>query len=123
MAGELNYPKARMSIGGGDLRDVTDFKSMSTNNAKQVHTIIQQAAGVTQGTKESTVSWNSVISEEGFERDYVNLIDTGVIFQIRVKLPLLTLTYVGVLKSIDVEGPLDDSIKLACEFVGARIAT
>ena len=119
--GDLIYPKARISIGGGDLQDVTNLKTMSTNNSKQVHTILQQGAGVTEGVKESTVSWDSVISQEGFERDYVNLLDTAVIFQLRVKLPGVTLTYEGVLVSLDVEGPLDDSIKLSCSFVGSKL--
>ncbi len=119
--GELIYPKARISLGGGDLQDVTNLKANSTNNAKQVHTILQQGAGITEGVKESTISWDSVISSEGFERDYVNLLDTAVIFQLRVKIPGLTLTYEGTLKTIDLEGPLDDSIKLSCEFVGAKL--
>lgn len=119
--GDLIYPKARISIGGGDLQDVTNLKPTSTNNAKQVHTILQQGAGITQGVKESTVTWDSVISQEGFERDYVNLLDTGVIFQLRVKIPGQTLTYEGTLKTISLEGPLDDSIKLSCEFIGAKL--
>lgn len=116
--GEKVYPRGRIASGSGDLIDVTDIKVSTTNNAKQVHTILQKGAGITQGTEETTVSFNSVISEDGQERDYFLGIKTGRIQQLRIKIPGETLTVEGAYKTRDFELPLDDSIKLALEFIG-----
>ena len=119
--GDLVYPRGRIAIGSGDLIDVTNIKITTTNNAKQVHTIIQKGAGITLGVEETNVSFDSVISEDGQERDYFTLVKTGVISQLRIKLPLETITVEGSYKTRDFELPLDDSIKLSMEFIGHSV--
>ena len=112
------YPRGRIAMDSGDLIDVTNVKFGTTNNAKQVHTIRQKGAGVTMGTEESTVSFDIVVSEDGLERDYVQLVKKGTIKQLRLKIPGATLTYNGVYRKFDGELPLDDTIKLSLEFIG-----
>lgn len=119
--GDKVYPRGRIAVGSGDLIDVTNVKINTTNNAKQVHTILQKGAGITLGVEETTVSFDSVIGEDGQERDYFTLVKTGVISQLRIKLPLETITVEGTYKTRDFELPLDDSIKLSMEFVGAVV--
>ena len=43
----------------------------------------------------------------------------GKIVQLRVKLPLETITVVGSYKSRNFDLPMDDSIKLSLEFIGS----
>lgn len=119
--GDKVYPRGRIASGSGDLIDVTNIKITTTNNAKQVHTILQKGAGITTGVEETTVTFDSVISEDGQERDYFTLVKTGVIGQVRIKLPLETITVEGAYKTRDFELPLDDSIKLSIEFIGAVV--
>ncbi len=116
--GDKVYPRGRLAVGSGDLIDVTNIKVTTTNNAKQVHTIIQKGAGITLGVEESTVTFDSVISEDGQERDYFTLVKKGKISQVRIKIPLETITVEGAYKTRDFELPLDDSIKLSMEFIG-----
>lgn len=116
--GTKRYPRGRIATGAGDLIDVTNIKVDTTNNAKQVHTIIQKGAGVTLGVEETTVSFDSVVSEDGQERDYYALVKSGRITQLRIKLPGETITVEGSYKSRGFELPLDDSIKLSLEFIG-----
>jgi hypothetical protein len=117
----LIYPRGRIALGNGDLIDVTNVKVNTTNNSKQVHTIAQPGAGITKGVEETTVSYESVVSENGQERDYFQLIKTGKITQLRIKVPGETITVEGAYKSRDLELPLDDSIKLSMEFVGHMV--
>lgn len=116
--GDKVYPRGRIAAGSGDLIDVTNIKITTTNNAKQVHTIIQKGAGITQGVEETTVNFDFVISEDGQERDYYALVKTGRISQLRLKIPGETLTVEGSYKTRDIEMPLDDAIKGTMEFVG-----
>ena len=116
--GDKVYPRGRIAVGSGDLIDVTNIKVTTTNNAKQVHTILQKGAGVTLGVEETTVTFDSVISEDGQERDYFALVKSGRITQLRIKIPGETLTVEGTYKTRDFELPLDDSIKLSMEFIG-----
>ena len=116
--GEKVYPRGRLATGSGDLIDVTNIKVNTTNNAKQVHTILQPGAGITKGVEETTCSFDSVISEDGQERDYFFLVKSAKIGQIRIKIPGETMTIEGSYKTRDFELPLDDSIKLSLEFIG-----
>lgn len=116
--GEKVYPRGRIATGSGDLIDVTNVKVTTTNNAKQVHTIVQKGAGITRGVEETNVSFDSVVGEDGQERDYYTLVKTGRITQLRIKIPGETMTVEGAYKTRDFELPLDDSIKLSMEFIG-----
>lgn len=119
--GDKIYPRGRIALGNGDLIDVTNIKYTHTNNAKQVHTIRQKGSGIVLGNEESTISYDCVVSEDGAERDYFQLVKTGRIVQLRVKVPGETITVQGTYKTRDFELPLDDSIKLSMEFVGHTV--
>lgn len=116
--GDSIYPRGQIALGSGDLIDVTNVRITTTNNARQVHTIRQKGAGITLGVEETTVSFDSVISSDGQERDYFALVKAGSITQLRLKIPGETMTVQGAFRSRDFELPLDDAIKLSCEFVG-----
>lgn len=119
--GDRIFPRGRIALGSGDLIDVTNIKYTHTNNAKQVHTIRSRGDGIVLGNEESTVSYDCVVSGDGVERDYFQLVKGGRIVQLRLKLPGETITVEGSYKSRDFEMPLDDTIKLSLEFVGHTV--
>ena len=119
--GNKIYPRGRIALGNGDLIDVTNVTVSTTNNAKQVHTLRQKGSGITMGVEETTVSYDSVVSETGQERDYFQLVKGGKIVQLRIKVPGETITVEGTYKTRGFELPLDDSIKLSMEFVGHAV--
>lgn len=116
--GDKVYPRGRIALGSGDLIDVTNVKVNHTNNAKQVHTMNRSGTGVVKGVEETTVSYDAVISSEGQERDYFQLVKSGKIVQLRIKLPGETITVEGMYKSRSFDLPMDDSVKVSLEFIG-----
>jgi len=117
-AEQLLYPRGRIALANGDLVDCTNVKIDHTNNAKQVHTIAKKGAGITQGNEETTVSFDLVVSENGPERDWIAYLKRGLIKQIRLKLPGLTITVNGMVKQSSIDMPLDDAIKQSITFIG-----
>ena len=113
------YPRGRIALGNGDLIDVTNVKIDTTNNAKQIHTLIQKGAGFTLGVEETTVTFDLSISEEGEERDWVKFLKQGSVQLLRLKIPGRTMSVNGVVQSIGDELPLDDAIKQSISFIGA----
>jgi hypothetical protein len=113
------FPKGFIAMDSGDLMDVTNVKTSDTNNAKQVHTLRQKGAGISLGVRETTVSFDAVVSETGPERDYIRMLNTGQIKQVRIKVPGETITVNGVVSSLDRELPLDAEIKYSITIVGA----
>jgi hypothetical protein len=119
--GKRVYPKGRIAYGSGDLIQVTNVKYSHTNNVKQVHTIVEKGSGITTGVEETTVSFDSVVSAAGAERNYFALVKSGVITDLRLKVPFETINVEGAFKSRDFELPLDDSIKLSLQFIGHTV--
>jgi hypothetical protein len=112
------FPRGSIAMGTGDLIDVTNIKVDHVNNAKQVHTIKQKGAGVTLGVEETTVSFDAVVSEDGPERDYLELLRAGTFKQIRIKIPGETISVNGVVSALSKELPLDAEIKFSITFIG-----
>ena len=112
------YPRGYIAMGSGDLIDVTDVKIDISDGTKQVHTLRQKGAGVTQGVEESTITFNIVIGEDGEEADWLKLVKKNEIKQLRMKLPGRTITANGKFNAASYELPLDDAIKLGMTFVG-----
>lgn len=113
------FAKAFLAQGNGDLVRVTNFQVTTTNNGKQVHTLREDGAGVTLGVRESSVSFDFVVGENGFERNYVKDIQDGKIVQLRAKFPggkVLTLN--GIYTNVSLDAPLDDAVKGSMSFVG-----
>lgn len=116
---QLIYPQAAIAMDSGDLVQVTNFQASFTNNAKQKHTIRRRGAGISFGNPESQVTFDSIIDEDGPERDYWRLAKKKQIKQLRVKLPGgKTLVYNGAYKEVKTDGPLDDATKVSCVFIG-----
>ena len=112
------YPRGRMALGSGDLIDVTSVKLSTNTNIKQIHTLRQRGAGIVQGNQETTVTFEIAISEQGEERDWFDLLERGLIRQIRIKVPGRTITVNGAVGKIDVDVPLDAEVKYTIEFIG-----
>jgi hypothetical protein len=112
------YPRGRLALGSGDLIDVVNVKLTHTSNAKQVHTLRQRGAGIVLGNQETTVSFEIAISDQGEERDWFEMLEKGLIKQLRIKVPGRTITVNGACSKCDVDIPLDDAIKYMVEFVG-----
>lgn len=112
------YPRGYIAMDSGDLIDVTDVKVVTTNNAKEKHTLRQPGAGFTIGVEETNVSFSFIVSEDGYEREYIQAVQRGLIKQLRVKIPGKTLVINGVFKDHDLELPLDDALKVSMAFIG-----
>ena len=119
MEEQLVFPQSYLAMGAGDLVQVTDFRATLNNKGKQVHTQRRTGAGVVKGKHESTVTFNSVIDEDGPEREYWRFVQKGTIKQIRVKIPSgRVLTYNGMFTVCDLDGPLEDATKVSVTFIG-----
>jgi hypothetical protein len=113
------FAKAFIAQGNGDLVRVTNFNLTFTNNGKQVHTLREDGAGVTLGVRECTISFDFVVGENGFERNYVKDIQDGKIVQLRSKFPGgRVLTANGIYTNVSLDAPLDDAVKGSINFVG-----
>ena len=118
---QLRYPQAWLAMDNGDLIQVTDFTINTTNNAKQKHTIRRRGSGISFGVEESTITFNTIIDEDGPERDYWQAVENKQIKQIRAKIPGgRVLTYNGAYQSLGLTGPLDDATQLSPTFVGHK---
>lgn len=121
MAGEqLQFPQAYLAMGNGDLVMVTNFTATLTNGAKQAHTLRVKGAGIIPGNEESSVTFTALVSEDGPEKNFWDDVKSKRIRQLRAKLPggRTTLVINGAFSQCDTEGPLDDSTKLNCTFIG-----
>jgi hypothetical protein len=115
----LNYPKARIALGAGDLVQVTKFNLKTTNGAKLKHTLRRRGAGKTMGVVESTLSFDLDVDEDGIERDYLDMILTGEDQTVSIKLPGgETRTFVGTATSETVDQPIDDACTVSIEMIG-----
>ena len=116
---QLRYPQAYLAMDNGDLVQVTNFTANITNNAKQKHTLRKSGAGISFGVTESTVNFDSIIDEDGAERDYWKAVKLKQLKQILIKEPGgRALTYNGAFQSLGADGPLDDAYKLSPVFIG-----
>ena len=119
MAEQELFAKSFIAQGNGDLVRVTNYNVKFTNNGKQVHTLREDGAGVTLGVRESTISFDFVVGENGFEREYIKDIQDGKIVQLRAKIAGgKVLTHNGIYTTISLDAPLDDATKGSIEFVG-----
>ncbi len=112
------FPRGSIAMGNGDLMQVTNVKVSLKNGAKLKHTLRKKGAGAVLGNEECTVTFDYEIPETGPEKDYMDLVQTGAVKQLRLKVPAKTYTVNGVYSSSDMELPLDDAIKGSCEFIG-----
>lgn len=114
------FPRAYIAQGNGDLVKVTNFSWGLSNGAKIKHTLRKPGAGATVGPSEVMISFDFLVGEDGFERDYIRDCQQGRVRQLRSKVPGgAVLTTNGVYQSVDLDAPLDDAVKGTCKFVAA----
>jgi len=75
------YPKGRISKGAGDLVDVTEVTVKMSKGRKQIGTLRNPTSGITNGEHANEITFKSVISEDGFERDYQKDFDNDTVAQ------------------------------------------
>lgn len=113
------YGKAFLAQGNGDLVTVTNYSVKMSNGAKQKHTLRRPGAGMTKGLRENEITFDFLIGENGFERDFVRDMDEGKVKQLRSKLPGgATLVYNGCYSDLQLDAPLDDAVKGTITFKG-----
>lgn len=112
------YDRGAIAMGNGELLTVTNVKVTTTDNSKQIHTLRRKGAGVTQGTEETTVTFDAVVGDQGEEADWLNLVKKKILKTLRIKIPGRTMTVKGKYKDVDYELPLDDAVKVSLGFIG-----
>ncbi len=110
----INYPSGQIQIGAGDLQDAIGGEFTIENNAKVQHTLRKNAAGYTIGTVEASGTIDSIFSEKGPEKEYVQMAAKGKPVAIRYKMPLISGNFTGVSKTCKVTLKTGDAI--ACNF-------
>jgi hypothetical protein len=113
-----DYPKARGSLGAGDLIDVTNYTLTFEDGEKIVATIRQNPAGTTFGTRSGTADIESAISTAGFERDYLGKYFRREKVEFRLKLPGITFVCVGRFTKPNITSSVDDFIKFKISILG-----
>ena len=112
------YPRGQISLGAGDLTQVTDIKFDFKRNTKLKHTLKKSPSGKVLGVREVTGSFDVIVDEDGPEREYFARVDSGEEVNMRLKLPGVTKNFVGCLTDLSGELPLDDAVKLTVSFAG-----
>jgi hypothetical protein len=113
------YPRGQISLGKGDLQQCSNFEWDYTNNGKLLATLRANPSGVVTGTKAVSFTGETHIDEDGPERDYFDLVDTGKAQQARVKLPGgTTKTIQGVITRVKGRLTLEDGVQITFEGVG-----
>jgi hypothetical protein len=114
------YPKARLSKGAGDLVDVTEVTVKFSKGRKQVGTLRNPEAGVTNGEHANEISFKCVLSEDGFERDYQSDFDNDTFAQYRLKVPGTTYSLTGLIDDLEVTSTKDGAIEFSCKVIGGQ---
>ena len=120
MADKLKiYPTGSIAMGNGNLLQVTNVRHMvKTAGSKIIHTIQQAARGVFRGPEESELSFDAVVDEDGYERDYLKMVKNGTIRQLRLKVPGETIAFEGMAHERSQEFAVDNAIKYAIAMIG-----
>ncbi len=117
------YPLGQISIGSGSLRQCTNFEFDYSRTAKLKHTLREpNGAGITKGSASVTFSGETVIDEDGPERNYFDMVDTGSAQQCRVKLPgAITKTINGVITRIRTRLDVEEGVMITFEGTGKLV--
>ena len=115
------YPRGQIGVGSGDLQQCTSVEVTKTNNAKVLHTLRRNGAGVVKGNVAVAFSGETVIDEDGPERDYFDLVDNGEAQNVRIKLPgAVTKTIIGVISEAKVRLTLEEGVLYSFSGVGSQ---
>jgi len=116
----LDYPKAQISMQGGDLQDAYDINISLDGSETDVHTFAGKGepSGSTGGKHKNSVTFKSAISKLGFERDYSGNLRKRKVINCRVKVPGKTISFTGRITKLDFASNLDGFIDFTCAISG-----
>jgi len=114
------YPKGRISKGAGDLVDVTEVTVKMSKGRKQIGTLRNPTSGITNGEHANEITFKSVISEDGFERDYQKDFDNDTVAQYRLKVPGKTYALTGMIDDLEINSTKDGAIEFSCKVIGGQ---
>jgi len=113
------FPRARISMGGGDLFDVVNFTLGIDAIVKIIHTLRQNGAGAFKGPVEGNINFDSVVGSLGMEADWPKLVAKPIYSQMRVKLPgLRTIALDGMFEKFETKGSTDAETTVSMSFKG-----
>lgn len=114
----LDYPKARVAFGSGDLIDVIDYNLAYEDGEKVVSTLRQNPGGSTHGSRSCRLDLTLAQSEAGYERDFWGKYKKREVVQLRLKVPGKVHTITGRFTQPKVAGNVDDFIKFNISVIG-----
>lgn len=114
----LNYPKARISIGGGDLVDCYDISIAFEDGETAVSTFRQNPGGSTGGKRVCKLTFKSAQSEAGPERPYWKDYSKRKVQVARVKVPGVTHVITGRFTNPSLANTVDSFIDNTWTIVG-----
>lgn len=74
---QLDFPRGQVAMNGGDLVQVQDATLDIVNGGKVISTLRSNPAGFVKGNLVATLKFNGVVSEDGPERDWPEMVATG----------------------------------------------
>jgi hypothetical protein len=114
----VNYPSGQIQMGSGDLQDAISGDFTIENNAKNVHTLRRNAAGYVIGVVDASGNLSVVVSENGPEKEYVQMVNAGRPVAMRYKMPLISGNFTGVAKTAKVAFKVGEAIQLDFSVIG-----
>jgi hypothetical protein len=118
----LDYPKGQVALGAGDLVDATDCELAFEDGEKVMATLRLNPAGSTHGMRSCKATYTSIISNEGFERDYMTKYRKREVVNLRLKVPGLVFSCVGRFSQPKIVSNVDDAIKFTITIAGKAAA-
>jgi hypothetical protein len=116
-----DYPKARVSIEGGDLIDCYDAALTYTDGEKVVNTLRQNPAGSTGGARSASLALKCAISQAGYERDFFGHYKKRKVVQARVKIAGKTHVITGRFTSPTVNSNVDNFVDFGIQLLGKAV--
>jgi hypothetical protein len=113
-----DYPKARLSLGPGDLIDVYDVNGTWEDGEKIVATLRANPSGSVGGTRSFSLTFKSAISANGFERDFLGPYEKRKVQRLRLKLPGKTIVATGRFTKPSITSNVDNFIDFSIGIIG-----
>lgn len=116
----LDYPKGKIAIEGGELKDAFDIQVAFEDGEQDIHTFRNKgmASGSTGGKRAGSVTFKSYIGKNGFERSYLEDWERRKVVQARVKVPGKTFTFTGRYRTPVMGSNLDGAIEFTAIVKG-----
>jgi hypothetical protein len=115
------FSNSAVALDSGDLMQTTNTKVDQSREVKLIHTMRRTAAGIYIGHEETTVTMDAVLPASGAERDFYQMLRTGKIKTLRVKIPGETFAVVGAVSKRMLELPSDAPDKYTIELKGKTV--